>query len=103
LLPDAALTILCAIPRARGGAERRAESGTSFGPRRRSISSSTAIAKFCSTDGSSVDHIRCGRARARLGGAMLLDLLDRRGRCSGSWPQDSMVRSPAAPSPIPFS
>ena len=42
------------------------------------------------------------RARARLGGAMLLDLLDRPGRCSGSWPQDSMVRSPAAPSPIPL-
>jgi hypothetical protein len=33
-----ALTILFAIPRARGGAERRAESGPSFGPRRRPIS-----------------------------------------------------------------
>jgi hypothetical protein len=33
-----ALTILCAPPRARGGAERRAEPGTSFGPLRRSIS-----------------------------------------------------------------
>jgi hypothetical protein len=32
----------------------------------------------------------------------LLDLLDRPGWCSGSWPNDSMVRSPAAPSPIPF-
>ena len=41
--------------------------------------------------------------RARLGGAMLLDLLDRPGRCSGSWPHDSMVRSPAAPSPVLFS
>ena len=30
---------------------------------------------------------------------MLLDLLD---RCSGRWPHNSMVRSPAAPSPIPF-
>jgi hypothetical protein len=41
MFPDtslAALTILFAIPRARGGAERRAESGPSFGPRRRSIS-----------------------------------------------------------------
>ena len=34
---------------------------------------------------------------------MLLDLLDRPGRCGGSWPHNSMVRSPAAPSPIPFS
>ena len=33
-----ALTILFAIPRARGGAERRPESVTSFGPRRRPIS-----------------------------------------------------------------
>jgi hypothetical protein len=33
----------------------------------------------------------------------LLDLLDRPGRCGGGWPQDSMVRSPAAPSPISFS
>jgi hypothetical protein len=32
------LTILFAIPRARGGAERRAESGPSFGPQRRPIS-----------------------------------------------------------------
>jgi hypothetical protein len=43
------------------------------------------------------------RARARLGGAMPTDLLDLLERCSGSWPHDSMVRSPAAPSPIPFS
>jgi hypothetical protein len=43
------------------------------------------------------------RARMRLGGAMLLDLLDRPGRYSGRWPHDSMVRSPAASSPIPFS
>jgi len=28
---------------------------------------------------------------------------DRPGRCSGRWPHDSMVRSPAAPLPIPFS
>ena len=33
-----ALAILFAIPRARGGAERRAESGPSIGPRRRPIS-----------------------------------------------------------------
>jgi hypothetical protein len=38
------------------------------------------------------------RARAKLGGAMpyyLLDPLDRPGRCGGSRPQDSMVRSAA--------
>jgi len=40
---------------------------------------------------------------ARCCSTMLLDLLDRPSRCSGSWPHDSMVRSPAAPSPIPFS
>jgi hypothetical protein len=34
---------------------------------------------------------------------MPTDLLGPTGRCSGSWPHDSMVRSPAAPSPIPFS
>jgi hypothetical protein len=39
-----------------------------------------------------------GAAHFGLGGALLLDLLDRPGRCSGSWPHDSMVRSPAAPS-----
>ena len=33
----------------------------------------------------------------------LLGLLDRPGRCSGSRPQDSMVRSPAALSPVLFS
>jgi hypothetical protein len=43
------------------------------------------------------------RARARLGGAMPTDLLDLLERCGCSWPHDSMVRSPAAPSPIPFS
>jgi hypothetical protein len=48
----------------------------------------------------SVDHLRCLHARASLGGTMLLDLLDPPGRCSGSWPHDSMVKSPAAP--IPF-
>jgi hypothetical protein len=53
--------------------------------------------------GATVNRIRCGHARARLGGAMLLDLLDLPSRCSGSWPHDSMVRSPAALSPIPFS
>jgi len=42
-------------------------------------------------------------ARARRGGAMATDLLEPAGRCSGCWPHDSMVRSPAAPSPIPFS
>ena len=51
----------------------------------------------------SVTHLRCLHARARgLGGTMLLDLLDRPGQCSGRWPHDSMVKSPAAPSPIPF-
>jgi hypothetical protein len=40
---------------------------------------------------------------AALTRARLLDLLDRRGRCSGSWPHDSMVRSPAAPSISIFS
>jgi hypothetical protein len=34
-------------------------------------------------------------------GAMPTDLLDLLERCG--WPHDSMVRSPAAPSPIPFS
>src|SRR4029077_17980909 len=49
------------------------------------------------------------RARERLGGAMptdLLDLLDPLGPpgwCSGCWPHDTMVRSPAAPSPVRFS
>jgi hypothetical protein len=43
------------------------------------------------------------RTRARLGGAMPSDLLGPPGRCSGCWPHDSMVRSPAAPSPILFS
>jgi hypothetical protein len=49
-----------------------------------------------------VNHFRCGHARARLGGAMPTNLLDLLQRCSGCWPHDSMVRSPAAPSPISF-
>jgi hypothetical protein len=91
----------------------------------RRTGSSTAIAKFCSTDGRALGFALAGlrqarlgkisgiwqrspcslppRARARLGGAMPTDLLDLLERCSGSWPHDSMVRSPAAPSPIPFS
>src|ERR1017187_3513009 len=41
----------------------------------------------------SVDHILAphARARARLGGAMLLDLLEPPGRCSGCWPHDGEV------------
>jgi hypothetical protein len=99
----------------------------------RPAGSSTAIAKFCSTDGRAlgfarawrgsersaefapVDHLRCPLVRARLGGAMPTDLLDLLERCGAmptdlldllercGWPHDSMVRSPAAPSPIPFS
>jgi hypothetical protein len=38
-----------------------------------------------------------GAAQFGFSAAMLLDLLDRPSRCSGSWPHDSMVRSPAAP------
>jgi hypothetical protein len=38
-----------------------------------------------------VNHFRCGHARARLGGAMLLDLLGSPGWCSGCWPHDGEV------------
>jgi hypothetical protein len=99
--------------------------GAGAGRAQRGTGSSTAIAKFCSTDGRALGFALAGlrrarlgkisgiwqrspcslppRARARLGGAMPTDLLDLLERCSGSWPHDSMVRSPAAPSPIPFS
>src|SRR5271156_553758 len=83
-------------------------------PRRSSAASygvsSTTIAKFRSTDvvrppslaqrsarkdqrnlAALIMIVALTRARARLGGAMQLDLLDRPGRCSGSWPHDSLV------------
>jgi hypothetical protein len=37
------------------------------------------------------NHIRSHHARAKLGGAMLLDLLGPPGRCSGCWPHDGAV------------
>ena len=52
------------------------------------ISSSVPVLS-CSPN--SVYHFRCGHARARLGGAILLDLLGPSGRCSGCWPHDGEV------------
>jgi hypothetical protein len=69
-----ALLLFVRFPRARGGAERRGESGPSFGPPRPRSPLSL-----------------WSRARVRLGGAMPTDLLGPPGRCSGCWPHDGEV------------
>ena len=54
-----------------------------------------AAARDHQREGDPVYHFRCGHARARLGGAMLLDLLGPPGRCSGCWPHDGEVAAGA--------
>jgi hypothetical protein len=87
------------VVRRKGIKTASAAAGNKSGrPRRRRPHHRSAISRGAAR-GRSVTHVRCP-TRARETGRR--DAA-RPARCSGSWPHDSMVRSPAAPSPIPFS